>query len=508
MNCIDHDQPDWRQARYQRFYEVVDHIVPEILALQEDDGRVKRRLAGKQLNQLRYSVETIVRDCVAVIHQRRRKSDTAIHLGQYAYGSGRDDLRLTYSIHIERAYRGMLKLGYIEQTRDGYHDRKGRKDGSSTSRLTRYCANDKLVDLFTAEEQAVLPVIVPPKDVTLLRISQKEDDDGVTRRVSHPVLEKAETQLMRSNLQAINRVLQRNWYDLEIDDDELERLQVRLSEDLKDPRQIDMSRRSLYRVFNDPDLQTGGRFYGGWWQNVPREYRPYLLVNGKRMVEYDYSNQHPSILYAQAGLERPVDCYLDVIKIKDLPDGKLPEGKTAEDLRNLIKASFNAMLNAKKPLRNPPRDVRPKAFGLKWRDVSEAIMAFHAPIAQHFYTGVGLHLQRIDSDIAEKVMLAFIGMDAPILPLHDSFLVHNGYEGELPTLMNAASVDVIGIPLNAAPKKKVTNGDASAEKILMPVNAPTDIEDDADWDILQLLDARQGWEKRLDQFFQMRHRSR
>lgn len=263
MNDKDHDQSDWRQARYQRFYEVVDHIVPEILALQEDDGRVKRRLAGKQLNQLRYSVETIVRDCVAVIHQRRRKSDAAIHLGQYAYGSGRDDLRLTYSIHVERAYRGMLKLGYIEQTRDGYHDRQGRKDGSSTSRLTRYCANDKLVDLFTAEEQAVLPVIVPPKDVTLLRISQKEDDDGVTRRVSYPVLETAETQLMRSNLQTINRVLQRNWYDLEIDDDELERLQVRLSEDLEDPRQIDMSRRSLYRVFNDPNLQTGGRFYGG-----------------------------------------------------------------------------------------------------------------------------------------------------------------------------------------------------------------------------------------------------
>lgn len=508
MNDKDHDQSDWRQARYQRFYEVVDHIVPEILALQEDDGRVKRRLAGKQLNQLRYSVETIVRDCVAVIRQRRRKSDAAIHLGQYAYGSGRDDLRLTYSIHVERAYRGMLKLGYIEQTRDGYHDRQGRKDGSSTSRLTRYCANDKLVDLFTVAEQAVLPVIVPPKDVTLLRISQKEDDGGVTRRVSHPVLETAETQLMRSNLQTINRVLQRNWYDLEIDDDELERLQVRLSEDLKDPRQIDMSRRSLYRVFNDPDLQTGGRFYGGWWQNVPREYRPYLLVNGKQMVEYDYSNQHPSILYAQAGLERPADCYRDVIKIKDLPGGKLPQGKTAEDLRNLIKASFNAMLNAKKPLRNPPRDVRPKAFGLKWRDVSDAIMAFHAPIAHHFCTGVGLHLQRIDSDIAEKVMLAFIGMDAPILPLHDSFLVHNGYEGELPTVMNAASVDVIGIPLNAAPKKKATSDGASAEKILMPVNAPTDIDDDADWNISQILDARQGWEKRLDQFFQMRHRSR
>ena len=463
MNQKDQDQPDWRQARYQRFYQIVDGIVPEILALQGDDGQVKRRLAGKQLDKLRYSVETIVRDCVAVIHQRRRKSDAAIHLGQHAYGSGREDQRLTYSIHVERAYRGMLKLGYIEQTRDGYHDRKGRKDGSSTSRLTRYCATDKLVDLFTAEEQAVLPVIVPPKDVTLLRISQKEDDGGVTRRFSHPVLETAQTEQMRSNLRTINQILQRNWYDLEIDDDELERLQVRLSADLEDPRQIDMSRRSLYRVFNDPDLQTGGRFYGGWWQNVPREYRPYLLVNGKRMVEYDFSNQHPSILYAQAGLERPVDCYRDVIKIKDLPGGKLPEGKTAEDLRDMIKASFNAMLNYNKPMSRPPDGVVPKAFGLKWRDVSEAIMAFHAPIAQHFYTGVGLRLQRIDSDIAEKVMLAFIAMDAPILPLHDSFLVHNGYESELPSVMNAASVDVIGIPLDAAPKRKVTSGEASVE---------------------------------------------
>jgi hypothetical protein len=269
-----------------------------------------------------------------------------------------------------------------------------------------------------------------------------------------------------------------------------------------------MSRRSLYRVFNDPDLQTGGRFYGGWWQNVPREYRPYLLVNGKRMVEYDYSNQHPSILYAQAGLERPADCYRDVIKIKDLPGGRLPEGKTAEDLRDMIKASFNAMLNAKKPLRSPPRDVRPKAFGLKWRDVSEAIMAFHAPIAQHFYTGVGLPLQRIDSDIAEKVMLAFIGMNAPILPLHDSFLVHNGYESELPTVMNAASIDVIGIPLNAAPKKKVFSGEAFMEPSLMPADDFADLHGDQDWDIVDLLDAQQGWEKRLDQFFQMRDRHR
>jgi hypothetical protein len=135
-------------------------------------------------------------------------------------------------------------------------------------------------------------------------------------------------------------------------------------------------------------------------------------------------------------------------------------------------------------------------------------MAFHAPIAQHFYTGVGLRLQRIDSDIAEKVMLAFIQMNAPILPLHDSFLVHNGYEGELPTVMNAASVDVIGIPLNAAPKKKTTSGEASEETAHMPADDFADLPEDADWDPVHLLDSQHGWEKRLDQFYQMRNQQR
>lgn len=504
MNQTNQDQPDWRHTRYQRFYQIVDSIVPEVLALRGDDGRIKRRLAGKRLNQLRYSVETIVRDCIAVVHQHRRKNDAAIQLGQHAYGSGREDQMLTYSIHIERAYRGMLRLGYIEQTRPGYHDRRGRKDGSSTSRLTRYCATDKLVDLFSEAEQAALPVMVPSKEVTLLRISSRTDDGGVTRRLSQTVPVTAETELMRCNLQKINSVLQRNWYDLEIGDDELERLQARLSHDLEAPRQLDMSRRSLYRVFNDPQLSTGGRFYGGWWQNIPKDYRPYLMTNGKRMVECDYSNQHPSILYAQAGLERPVDCYRDVIKIKDLPDGKLPEGKTAEDLRDMVKASFNAMLNAPKPLRNPPRDVRPKSFGLKWREVSEAILAAHAPIAQHFYTGCGLRLQRIDSDIAERVMLAFIEMDAPILPLHDSFLVHNGYETELPMVMNAAAVEVIGVPLNATQNKKASSGKVAGDKPLRALGDIEDMQKDADWDVSQLLDTQQGWEKRLDQFFALR----
>jgi hypothetical protein len=57
---------------------------------------------------------------------------------------------LTYSIHIERAFEGLVELGYLEVTKLGYFDRNGRKDGTPTSRLSRYIASDRLLDLFTA----------------------------------------------------------------------------------------------------------------------------------------------------------------------------------------------------------------------------------------------------------------------------------------------------------------------------------------------------------------------
>ena len=64
----------WRDARYHRFYEVVDQLVHE---LQEHvwfkTGKAKRRLKGDGLEKLHYSVECLVRDCMAVVLQRKRK---------------------------------------------------------------------------------------------------------------------------------------------------------------------------------------------------------------------------------------------------------------------------------------------------------------------------------------------------------------------------------------------------------------------------------------------------
>jgi hypothetical protein len=429
---------------------------------------------------------------MAVVLQRKRKSEAAIRKGQYYYSSERPDQMLTYSIHIERAFEGLVELGYLEVTKLGYFDRNGRKDGTPTSRLSRYIASDRLLDFFTAKELTALPALIPSYcDPELIKVRVKEkDENGVNRKRSIAVTETAETIRMRKNLNLINKALSMHWYDLEIPDEELSNLQKRLSGDPENERAIRMDQRSLHRVFNDPELKTGGRFYGGWWQNIPREHRQHLAVNGKSMVELDYSNQHPSILYAQEGATRPADCYSGVIRPKCLS-----YGVTQEDLRDAVKAAFNAMLNSPKPLRQAPNGVSPSRFGLTWAELSQAIMSFHEPIAHHFYTGVGLRLQRLDSDIAEKVLLHFAQSKIAILPLHDSFLMHHGYETSLEPVMRAAFEEVIGtlpvIDRKEAAKRNNISVSKSSDKLAL--NAADDLND-----LLAELDV--GYENRLEAF--------
>ena len=479
----------WRDVRYYRFYKIVDQLVNELEQhIWISTAKPKRILKGDGLNKLHYSVECLVRDCVAVVLQRKRKGEASIRKGQYYYSADRPDKMLTYSIHIERAFKGLVEIGYLEETKLGHFDRKGRNDGKPTSRLTRYIASDSLLNLFTIEDLKALPAIIPSyPDPELIRVRIKEKDkNGVIRKKSVSVTVTPVVRQMQKNLNLINEALSKHWYDLEIPDDELGLLQKRLANDLENERTLRMDQRSLYRVFNDPTLTTGGRFYGGWWQNIPREYRHHLAVNGKKMIELDYSNQHPSILYSQEGVVRPSDCYSNIIKPTHLPNDV-----NQTELRNTIKAAFNAMLNSPKPLRQAPAGIKPSKFGLKWADLSNAISTFHEPIAHHFYTGVGLKLQRLDSDIAERILVHFAKQGVAILPLHDSFLMHEGYETWLEPIMKSAFKEVVGAPAIIDSKK-------ARKSFKMSDNSFDETASDNLEELLAELDV--GYENRLKAF--------
>ena len=66
------------------------------------------------------------------------------------------------------------------------------------------------------------------------------------------------------------------------------------SDDEKLP--IDFTARTLAKIFFNGSFKEGGRFYLGWWQNVPIEYRKHFTIDMKHTVEYDFSQLNPQML--------------------------------------------------------------------------------------------------------------------------------------------------------------------------------------------------------------------
>jgi hypothetical protein len=144
----------------------------------------------------------------------------------------------------------------------------------------------------------------------------------------------------------------------------------------------------------------------------------------KKTCEYDFSQLNPHMLYFAYNKELgSEDAYSRVF------DG---------EHRDLVKAAFNAMLQSDTPLTSCPEDIDPSGADISWRELRERIMAAHKPIEHLFFSGEGNKLQFEDSCIAESVMLQFAAIDAPALPVHDSFIMHHGYGGELEEAMRRA----------------------------------------------------------------------
>ena len=485
----------WRDKRYLRFYEIVDLIVDELQDARPEKGgkAVKRKSRGARFESLTYSVEKIIRDCVAVVFQRKRIQAASIAKSYSHYPADRDDKRLSYKITVKRAYEGMIALGYIEEVKKGFFDRTFSIGRPSKSALTRYEATSKLIDLFSEQEQKCLPALLPPKIVPELIIARRRVETAKgSKRERLSFRETEETTQMRENLKKINRVLSEHWYDLELDDEEhqyfLKQMVSKEAQDNGRKYNLDLRQIHLYRVFNDEKLQTGGRFYGGWWQQISRDYRRKLIVGGKRMIEYDYSNMHPAMLYHLEGLMPPEDTYTKVIA-EYFPEHE----NNREPLRRTIKQAFNAMVNSPKILKSPPRGVRLKQYGINWKQMSEAIIESNKPIQKYFYSGYGTRLQRFDSDIAELVLLHFADMSYPVLPVHDSFLAHNGFENELNEVMALAYRKKIGYNINVNLKQVKTADHCSEENY--DFGEPT--TDDLD-ELLKAMDV--GHENRLQAF--------
>ncbi|MDC1075512.1 hypothetical protein OAQ35_00940 [Litorivicinus sp.] len=451
--------------------EVVLQLVEEI-----QNTSTVRRVSGDNLRKLSRSVKKLVSDSLSVHGEKPSSFGFAsLHKNRNRYSSSRYSRRLSYRIHVERAYNGLTRLGYIREVKRGYFDGFG-------GYLTRYSATEKLRQLFADIDLRLLPVFMvsdAPDEVIQVRKVTKEVDKNTGRKKRKSVLVQytdiPKTHQMRRNVDKINKKLINVWIDLEISEIEWESVKWQLEQDTdKEVNPPNLANKTVYRVFSDKSFQRGGRFYGGWWQIIHKKLRSRILINGKRTVEFDYSGLHPMILYAKKRHLFPDDPY---------------DFGLGEEHRDTVKKLFNAMLNASNDLRSPPKGIPVKETGLVWKEIKQLIKKKHSGISDYFGTGVGLELQYIDSCIAEELMLRFIDEKSgtALLPVHDSFIVHHGYADELKDMMLEIFERDFGNPIEVEQKKKQVIGVLDDVSL---ISIPKDVDT-----VLSLNDV--GYEMRL-----------
>ncbi|MBE9640974.1 hypothetical protein [Salipiger mangrovisoli] len=106
--------------------------------------------------------------------------------------------------------------------------------------------------------------------------------------------------------------------------------------------------------------------------------------------------------------------------------------------------------------------------------------------------------------MAELVMLDFIGSGIPILPVHDSFLVHEGHREFLTKSMQASLVKVCGVKTQlklVEPDLGYTLANQAEEQR----NDPDGFGPETSLDIAKILLAQSGHDKRLDAFYALRN---
>jgi hypothetical protein len=323
----------------------------------------------------------------------------------------------------------LAKLGYVENHL-GFRDRN-----SGVGFTSRVKAKKKLITL-VVKHGVLISDFTQLHDKQSIRLKSPKDENGTTTLIDYK--DTSETKELRQKVTRINETLDKYWIDIKITDEQYKLLQQRLVESKDEDKQpVDFNRKHLYRVFNNGDIANpkfnqGGRFYGGWWQQIPSEYRSRLRINGKKTVELDYSAMHFYMMYSEKGLATPTSDPYTVDGID----------------RKSAKVALNIALNASsksKALSAIKNNQWPEKTIVEVTAILDKLLSKHEAIAEYFYTGKGIELQYKDSQIAESVMLNMWKLHGVVaLPVHDSFIVPAASNNNLKQVMGTSFKEITG----------------------------------------------------------------
>ncbi len=451
----------------QRIHDLAEYLIQ----LEQDAKLKKQKRAKSSVAKFNLSMGWL---CKKLLASYVASAETGMRISKdkNRYTKGRYVPEgVTYDITIDGVLPLMLMDGFVREVRKGSYDRT-----KGEGKQTRIAATGKLVNWFDVDPALLPKALVGCEDTDplVVQITTKrkgKNKKGKTKTLK-PYTDNAVTNQMRDNLNIINDCLKRHWSDLYLSDDEWAKLQRSLVGNKKyDYTPIRIHRQTIRRIFNSTSFDIGGRFYGGWWQNIPSAYRGIITIDGKRTTEFDYGRLHPTMLYAQEGMNLSEDAY--DIGISD-------------EHRDVVKQLFNAMVQMTKPQDRPPRDVKFSQTRKTWKQLRSLIVDKHEPIKDKFFCGIGNRLQYEDSQIAEKVMLHFARQDIAVLPVHDSFVIQRSLQPELIDAMSEAFSQHYNMPID------IKDG---AKFLAMDIGLPNEVEVEA---IVTHMAEFDGWWRRND----------
>lgn len=282
----------------------------------------------------------------------------------------------------------LISLGYVDKSKYFFSRAKGK------SFQTRIKASDKLLNFLDFDINKIeRDPEAPEEEVIIKRDENKNNVDYIDDKI---------TNQMRESLQKYNNLLRQT--DINTD-------AINLRYHKCDPTRI-----TVKRIFDKDD--NGGRFYNGFWENMPKTDRSMLKINDEEVCELDYSAFHPTIAYALKGIQLEGDPYI----IEECERGEVKKAflvifncESREQAINTIRSEFH-IKNAK--------------------SLVQKIEQKHEAISDNFYDPwFGMYLQRNDSLIAEFIINKLTEKGIPCLPIHDSFILAKRYKSELHDLM-------------------------------------------------------------------------
>jgi hypothetical protein len=298
---------------------------------------------------------------------------------------------------------------------------KGRKSHSP-----RIAADKKLICILE-KEFGWKPTIIKyhPSD-TLVILNSEKDANGNRHRIDYK--ENAVTDEIETFLRSYNRYLSDQ--------------EVSLFDGWNEfPDMIQMR-----RTFTDASWEKGGRLYGGEYQQLSKQHRKDIQINGNVTVEVDIKSCHPTMAFAAVG----IDWYRkNNREIYDLGTDRWPRG--------LIKRAFNIMLNsdsrkqAIKALNGLSSDdlATDEGYFVEYSGWAKELVVFieaaYPELASIFYEQFGNAFMKMEGDICSQVMLKCMDLDIPVLTIHDSFICAGQHKETVSKLAYEAFADVVGV---------------------------------------------------------------